>query len=92
MTFSEFLNAIFTPINPIINLTSNVINGLMDNYIFLIILYVLITYLVIENLGQIINLIKNMFGGKNVSNAKNTIFQRFVIILTTKIKENENRG
>lgn len=39
-----------------------------------------------------INLIKNMFGGKNVSNAKNTIFQRFVIILTTKIKENENRG
>lgn len=67
MTFSEFLNAIFTPINPIINLTSNVINGLMDNYIFLIILYVLITYLVIENLGQIINLIKNIFTRKTES-------------------------
>lgn len=39
-----------------------------------------------------INLIKEMFGGKNTDKSKNTIFQRFVIILTTKIKENENRG
>ena len=78
MTFEEFLNIVFNPVNKIINLIGNMLNGLMNNYIFLLILYIIILYFLIENIDQIIKLSKNIFtrkkeASKNKQKNKNNV-------------------
>lgn len=67
MTYEQFLDIVFGPINKIISLLGNILNGLMNNYIFITILYIIIFIFLIDNIDEIIKIIKNIFTRKKES-------------------------
>lgn len=78
MTYEQFLDIVFGPINKIISLLGNILNGLMNNYIFITILYIIIFIFLIDNIDEIIKIIKNIFtrkkeSGKNKEKNKTNI-------------------
>lgn len=65
MTFQSFLTNNILPIfTNIINWCGSIINSLMNNYIFLIILYMGIIIAIIGTIKEIINIILNKANGK----------------------------
>lgn len=67
MTYEQFLDIVFGPINKIISLLGNILNELMNNYIFITILYIIIFIFLIDNIDEIIKIIKNIFTRKKES-------------------------
>ena len=67
MTYEQFLDIVFGPINKIISLLGNILNGLMNNYIFITILYTITFIFLIDNIDEIIKIIKNIFTRKKES-------------------------
>lgn len=57
MTFEQFLNIIFSTFTNIILWCSKILNYLMSNFVFKIIIYIGLVYFIISVIKSIINLI-----------------------------------
>lgn len=59
MSFNSFLNSIFGIIPNILNWCNQILNSLMGNYVFMIIIYMGIIIIIINVIKSIIDLILN---------------------------------
>lgn len=72
MTYSTFLNNIRIVFTNLLNLLSNVISALLNNYIFKFIIHISIFLFVIFVLYKTIDVIKNIFSMKKESSKQKT--------------------
>lgn len=63
MSFNSFLNSIFSIIPNILNWCNQILNSLMNNYVFMIIIYMGIIIIIINVIKSIIDLIQNKTNG-----------------------------
>lgn len=78
MEFSIFIEKIFTSFSSTFNLLKNIIEIIFKNNFIKLIVYMVILYFVIEILGNLLSLIKNVFSmkkaeGKNKVNSNTDI-------------------